>query len=264
MAELHTLDGVEVVAVPPEFALYPYGVFTTFVAAGGGVLGFGDHLARLAHGALELWGHALDLARVRTAVAAHVALLSGETTVRVTLYPSSLPLARPVEAVGCRVLVSSRPLVGAGDGEFAVQRVEFSRELAAVKSTGLTAQLWLRREAQLAGFDDVLFCRGDQVLEGATWSLLVWRSGVVSSPVVGVLPSITVAHLEGVARGLGWRVERRAVSVDELREAELVLAVNATWPARAVTRLDGGVLAVDPVLLEQVLAGYAELARERV
>jgi len=263
---LCSLDGEVLDAVPAELALYPYGVFTTFVAVDGGVLAWDEHAARLARDARSLWGHELDVPRLRTVVAAHLARLLDPSTVRVTLYPASLSLAAPAQAHGCRTLVSSRPTrfpFGPEPG-LAVRTIEHQRESAETKSTALLTPLRLRREAQLAGYDDVLFRRGEEVLEGATWTVLAWRDGEVATPDDGVLHSITADRLGGLAERLGWEFGRRRVGLAELRQAELVLAVNANAPARSVRSVDGEPLTVDEDLLAVLAAAYSALPRDQL
>jgi branched-subunit amino acid aminotransferase/4-amino-4-deoxychorismate lyase len=263
---LCSLDGEVVDAVPAELALYPYGVFTTFVAVDGCVLAWDDHVARLARDARTLWGHRLDGSRLRAVVGAHLARLPGPATVRVTLYPASLSLAAPAQAQGCRILVSSR---GTGfpfapEPGLSVRTAEHQRESAETKSTALLTPLRLRREAQLAGYDDVLFRRGEEVLEGATWTVLAWRDGEVATPDGGVLHSITADRLGRLAGEMGRVFRRRRVALAELRQAELVLAVNANAPARAVRSVDGEPLTVDEDLLAVLAAAYSALPRDEV
>lgn len=263
---VHTLDGVQVGGVPPEFALHPYGAFTTFVAVDGKVLGWHQHLARLARGARELWGHDLDRDRIGELVGVHLALLGGPASVRVTVYPEELPVATPVGARGCRVLVSSGPteFPFAARGDFAVCSVEHQRDLAEVKSTGMLRQIHLRRQAQLAGYDDVLFRQGDRVLEGSTWSVVAWRDGEASTPAGPVLPSTTVGRLAQIAETLGWRFTSRPWDLAALKQADLVLAANVHQPARAISRIDDEVIAVDEDLLAALAAAYSALPRDPV
>ncbi|MEQ6899944.1 aminotransferase class IV [Nocardioides sp. YIM 152588] len=271
MTTRYSLDGVPVAAVPPDLALYPYGAFTTFVAVDGTVLGWRRHLARLARGAEELWGHRLDHDRVRDAVRAHLADAAsgdgtGPVTVRVTAYPADLRLAAPEEARGCRLLVSSSPATFPFEPVegLTARTAQHTRALAHLKSTDLLTQIRLRRDARLAGYDDALLVDGDRVLEGTTWSVLAWRGGTVGTPDADVLDSITVAHLAEVAAGLGHAVERRTVTLADLAAAELVLAVNVNAPARALARVDDVDLRVDRPLLEAVASAYSALPREPV
>jgi branched-subunit amino acid aminotransferase/4-amino-4-deoxychorismate lyase len=264
--DLHTLDGVEVDGVPAEFALYPFGVFTTFVLVAGRVLGWDAHVTRLAHDAKALWGHDLDRERLASAVRSHSALVDGPRSVRVTLYPEALTIAAPARARGCRMLVSSGPAHFPVEPErtFGVRSVEYAREHAELKSTALFTQIRLRREAQLAGFDDVLFRWGAEVREGATWTVLAWLDGEAITPRDAVLHSITADHLACVAEGMGWRFARRALLLDELTRANLVLAVNVNSPARAISRVDDVDLAVDEDLLEEVARAYAVLPLDSI
>ena len=266
MPNLLSLDGHEIEAVPAEFALYPFGVFTTCVVVDGSTLGWRDHRARLAHDASALWGHAVDDARLRTTVSTHVARLTHPATMRITLYPEELNLASPAGAHGCRTLISSESVdfPFAPHSDFTVCTTEYTRESADLKSTSLIGQIRLRRQAQLAGYDDVLFRRGRAVLEGATWTVLALRDGEVATPTDGVLRSITAEQLGGVAADLGWRFRRRTVGLDELMQAELVLAVNVNNPARAIRRIDEQSLTPDENLLAAMAVAYSALPREVV
>lgn len=266
MTRLHTLDGAEVSGVPPELALYPYGAFTTFVAVDGSVRRWPRHVERLAQGALRLWGHRVDEDSLREVARAHLARLGGPSTVRITLYPEHLPLAAPAQARGCRVLVSSGPteFPYRPQPEIAVTSVAHERDLPDLKSTSLLMPIHLRRQAQLAGFDDALLRHGDRVLEGSTWTVMVWADGEVATPDGAVLRSITADDVGEIARSLGWTFSRRPVDLPELVRADLVLAVNANSPARAIGRLDDDRLSVAPDLLDAIAATFSALPRDRV
>lgn len=267
MPTRHSLDGADVTAVPPEFALHPYGVFTTFVAVEGTVLGWRQHASRLAEGAAELWGHQLDHSMLGSVVRSHLSGASDPAvSVRVTLYPQQFILTAPDEAAGCRVLVSSAP-AGFPFGpvpDLAVQCVQHTRDAAHLKSTDLFTQIRLRRQARLGGRDDALFVSDELVREGTTWSVLVWHGAQVVTPDTDVLDSITVMQLAAVASELGRELVRRPVRRSELCEAELVLAVNVNNPARAIGAVDGLELPADRGLLERVAAAYSALPREQI
>lgn len=270
MATTYTLDGEPVDAVPPAFALYPYGVFTTLVVERGATLGWAMHVERLARGAEQLWGHRPDAERLRALLRAHLARTSGapDQSVRITLFPVNLTIASPERADGARTLIASTPIdpTGADDGGFVIQAVEHTRGTAHLKTTDLFAQIAIKRQVRLAGADDALLTAGGRVLEGLTWTLLVCRDDSLVLPEGPALPSITAHHLAGIARTWGWTTPTRAVPVDELADpaVRLVLAVNANHPLRALTRLDGRDLPVDRELLEHFAAAFAELPRDRI
>lgn len=267
MTRRHTLDGVPVDAVPVDMLLSSYGCFTTFVAVDGSVLAWPRHLARLVSGVQELWGHDLDVDDFSALLRRH---LAGESdpavSVRVSLYPERFVRDRPVDTSGCRVLISSSPQTFPfrASADFAVRTVDAARTLAHLKSTDVLMQLSARRDAQLDGFDDAVFVAGDHVLEGTTWSVLAWRDGRVVSPTGEVLESTTVAQMQTVAVDVGFELERRPLTIDELLAADVVLAANVNTPARAITRVDDHVLRVDADLLEAIAAAFSSLARDAV
>lgn len=267
MAQIYSLDGVQVDAVPPSFALYPYGAFTSFVVADGAVLGWHHHVDRLAVATDELWGHDLDRARLCSVTRRHFELQGpGPASTRITVYPSSFSLAAPDEASGCSMLISSSPtqLPFEPRASFAVKTAQHTRGLAHLKSTDLFTQISLRRAARLEGFDDCLLMSGDEVLEGATWSVLVLRNGRVVTPEARVLRSITVTHLSLVARALGWSFAHEKVSLSDLFGADLVLGVNVNNPARAISHVDGKALSVDAELLGSIARAFRDLPSEIV
>jgi len=261
-----TLDGRPVDAVPSAFALHGYGVFTTFVADAGAVLGWPLHLARLVDGAEALWGHRVDREQVGDVVRAHLRDEPGPASVRVTLFPEHLSVATPEDAAGARILITSTPTVVPEQPtpDLRVQTVVHQRPLWEMKTTTLLPLVALRRAARLAGHDDALLCAGGHLLEGTTWNVLVWRDGEVATPEAGVLPGSTVTHLAEVADGLGHRLVRRPVLHSELDTADLVLAVSVNHPARAITRVDDRALPVDRGLQADIAAGYAALPRRPV
>jgi len=269
---VHTLDGVEVDAVPPDLALLPLGVFTTFVAVEGTVLGWDRHLDRLADGADALWGHRLERDRVVADVRRHLAV-SPRRSVRVAAYPAQVALAEPERASGCRLLVSSSPHEAVSEAVseavaepagLAVRSVEHARSSAVLKHASLGPEVALRRQARLAGADDALFVRGGRVLEGPTWSVVAWSAGTMTSPAEDVLASTTVEALADVAEVLGQQVRRAPLTPADLRAADLVLAVNVHAPTRPLLRLDEHGLSADEDLLGLVRSALARLPRQRV
>lgn len=261
---MHSLDGVEITAIPPEIALYPYGTFTTFVAAHGAVVAWPQHVERLTVAVREMWGHQVEAARLADLVRGHLRRRDDDlAVVRVTIYPERLELASPKDASGCRVLISSRrhePGEESAAG-LRVRSVAHARSFPQQKATDISSQIRLRREAQLAGYDDALFVIDGQVHEGATWSVLTLGDGKAVTPEAGVLPSITVGQLGLVVADLGLEFTPGPVSVAALHDAELVLAVNATHPLRVIRAVDDRSVPVGRDLLREVDRAYAALDR---
>lgn len=265
--QLYTLEGQRVEAFPPAVALYPFGVFTSFVAVDGAVLGWQRHVDRLAVGTAELWDHQLDRDQLADVTRSHLGQQGrSSASVRISIYPRTFSLASPDQADGCMILISSSStsLPFRVSSTFAVTAVQYTRTLPHLKSTGLFTLIHLRRAARLAGFDDALLASGERVLEGTTWSVVVWRQGRVITPNADVLPSVTVEKLGVVARDLGWTFEYGDVQMSDLLAADLVLAVNVNSPVRAISRIDGDDIRVDSRLLADIAAVYNELAPEVV
>jgi branched-subunit amino acid aminotransferase/4-amino-4-deoxychorismate lyase len=260
----HSLDGVACDAVPPEFALHPYGCFTTFLVEEGGVLSWDRHLARLRDGAQQMWGEEIDPAVITSALQQHFGSdHTGVWSVRVSLYPALFDHLAPETAHGHRVLVSSRPAAPPNQAvsELHVRTAQFRRDHPELKSTGLTAQLRIRREVRLAGGDDALFLDGDDVLEGASWSVIALANGRARSPVDGILESTTLSNVMKVLRALGWLTVRGPLTVKDVEAAELVLAVNVNQPIRPITRINEHNVASDRALIAEIVHGYALLER---
>lgn len=267
MPPLYSLDGVATASVPPSFALYPYGAFTSLVVVDGTALGWRRHEDRLAAATAEMWGHRLDRDRLRDLVRTHVGMQGTPAmSMRITVYPDELSLAAPEAARGCRTLVASTPCSAdlPVSETFRVRSVQHRRALPHLKTTDLLAQIAVRRQARLAGFEDALLVAGDEVLEGTTWSVVLWDDQGTVTPADGVLGSVTVAQLEVVAQRLGFSSSARTVHLGDLARSRLVLAVNVHHPARALSQVDHLDLSVDRDLLQAVAAEYRKLERERI
>ncbi|KAL0682581.1 hypothetical protein Bca4012_049428 [Brassica carinata] len=83
------------------------------------------------------------------------------------------------------------------------------------------------REAKSAGFSDVLFldaATGRNIEEVSTCNIFVVKENILSTPPISgtILPGITRKSISELAPDIGYQVQERDVSVDELLEAEEV------------------------------------------
>ncbi|KAL0731044.1 hypothetical protein Bca4012_027138 [Brassica carinata] len=95
------------------------------------------------------------------------------------------------------------------------------------------------REAKSAGFSDVLFldaATGRNIEEVSTCNIFVVKENIVSTPpTLGtILPGITRKSICELARDIGYGVQERDVSVDELLEAEEVFCTGTAVVVKAV------------------------------
>lgn len=132
----------------------------------------------------------------------------------------------------------------------------FTRDSAAVKHIGLHSQLRIRRDAQLAGFDDAVFVEPDgRVSEGGTWNLgFVDQHGTVIWPDAPVLPGTTMLLLQSLAAPKQITAPVQLADVPNMAAA---FATNTTIGVRSVSALDDVRFPQDHPVLEALRVGYA-------
>ncbi|MEU2393538.1 aminotransferase class IV family protein [Streptomyces sp. NPDC007369] len=228
------LNGVAVgVRELQALALVNYGHFTTMRVEDGRVKGLALHLERLRRDCRMLFGVELDGERVR-GLARRMAPGRGAVTVRVTVFDPGLDLGRPVAAGDPQVLVTVRPAGGAVPPPLRVRSTPYVRDVPEVKSVGLFAGLYHRRQAQLCGFDDALFVgAGQLVSEGATWNVGFVDGGRVVWPDAECLDGVTMQLLQQV-----HPYTCRSVRLGDVGGFEAAFATNAAMGVRAVRAVD--------------------------
>ncbi|CAA7048355.1 unnamed protein product [Microthlaspi erraticum] len=95
------------------------------------------------------------------------------------------------------------------------------------------------QEAKALGFSDVLFldaATGRNIEEVSTCNIFIVKGNVVSTPLTSgtILPGITRKSITELARDLGYQVQERDISVDELLEAEEVFCTGTAVVVQAV------------------------------
>ncbi|CAD5315105.1 unnamed protein product [Arabidopsis thaliana] len=94
-------------------------------------------------------------------------------------------------------------------------------------------------EAKSSGFSDVLFldaATGKNIEEVSTCNIFILKGNIVSTPPTSgtILPGITRKSICELARDIGYEVQERDVSVDELLEAEEVFCTGTAVVIKAV------------------------------
>lgn len=100
------------------------------------------------------------------------------------------------------------------------------------------------RYARAKGFDDVIFTAGEQVLEGATSTIVTLRGNKVRTPQPGgpVLAGTTQALLFDAAERAGYNCKAKPMYLGDLLKADQVWLVSSTRGPVLVTQLDDQVL----------------------
>ncbi|MEV4557685.1 aminotransferase class IV [Kitasatospora sp. NPDC049285] len=228
------LDGRPVTADQLQaLALTNYGHFTTMLVEDGRVRGLDLHLTRLERDCRTLFGTAPDRERIR-GFARRLAPQRGAAILRITLFDPAIDLGSIGGAAEPRVLVTTRPAGGGEPGPIRVRTVRYRRELPQVKSVGLFGALRLRREAQLAGWDDALFLDDqDRITEGGTWNVGFLRGDRVVWPRGGYLPGTAMALLRAACGGTEEPVGPELAGIDA------AFATNAAVGVRPIAAVDG-------------------------
>ncbi|MEU8580338.1 aminotransferase class IV [Streptomyces abikoensis] len=261
MAELNgkpvTLDDLQ------SLALTNYGHFTTMRMEDGTIRGLSLHLDRLVRDCRIVFGVELDRDRTLDHIRKAADGVTGIAGIRVTVFDPALDLSRPSAAKDPHVLVNLRPAGALTPPPLTAKTFTFTRDNAEVKHVGLHPQLKLRRDAQLAGFDDAVFTEPDgRVSEGATWNLgFVDRQGTVVWPDAPVLPGTTMLLLQSLDAPKQITAPVRLADVPAMAAA---FATNASIGVRTVSALDDVRFPQDHPALTALRDAYAAIPGERL
>jgi len=113
-----------------------------------------------------------------------------------------------------------------------------TRELPEAKSTNYLTAMRLAGTMRAAGAIDVLYHDGAHVAECARSALAVIKGDTLVTRREGVLESVSMQNLLGLARER-MRVEERAITLNELDDADEVLTTGSVRGVVPVTAIDG-------------------------
>ncbi|MCC7634986.1 aminotransferase class IV family protein [Stenotrophomonas rhizophila] len=217
-------------------ALANYGHFTSLQVRGAAVQGLDLHLQRLQQGTAELFGAALDPARVQAWMAqALQAEGVADAALRVTVFSRRFDFRQPLRPVEVDVLVAVAAPVHMPADARRLRTVVYQRELPHLKHVGTFALFAQRRRALQDGFDDALFITDDgQVSEGSTWNIAFQQGRQIVWPQAPALRGTQERLLQAGFAQQGQQV--RAVALSELGDFDGAVACNSAgvWPIAAV------------------------------
>ncbi len=103
------------------------------------------------------------------------------------------------------------------------------RNFPAIKSTDYHAAVMNTIVARQQGFHEMIFLNDQNgVLEGSTFNFGVWANEVAVIPEAEVLEGLTMKFCLELLNEAGVKVERRSVTLDELKDAEEVFITSST------------------------------------
>lgn len=235
------LEGLPVTAdALSAAALINYGHFTSMRVEGSRVRGLDLHLERLARDSQTLFGVSLDTERVRALARKLARQMSVPVMMRVTIFDPELSLGHPDAGSRPRVLITLRPVGAEVAPPIRLKVARYQRELPEVKHIGLFGTVYQRRQAQRAGFDDVLFVGPNGLItEGATWNIGFIREGRVSWPEADCLSGVTMRLASAAMERSGIEVRREPIALDQVSAADSAFITNAGVGMRLVAAIDG-------------------------
>ncbi|MBX3693145.1 aminotransferase class IV [Dokdonella sp.] len=248
---------IEINGEPPrvealaQLAQVNYGHFTTLQVRERRAQGFDLHLERLDAATRRLFGTPLDGGQVRTWV--RRVLDDEPASLRITVFSQAFDREHSERNVPVDVLVTT----GAGREPLRtplqVTACVHERTMPGLKHVGTFDLHALRREARLAGSDDVLFTRVDgTIAEGSTWNLGLWDGVRVVWPLAPALDGVTRRLLDLGLRECGIESTHRPVRIDELASFSVAFASNTTSPVRPIVALAGHRFANDAAVLGRI------------
>ncbi|WP_314410033.1 aminotransferase class IV family protein [Streptomyces sp. DSM 40484] len=254
MAELNgkpaTLEDIQ------GLALTNYGHFTSMRMEDGTIRGLSLHLDRLVRDCRIVFGVELDRERTLSYIRKAADGVTGVAGLRVTVFDPALDMGRPGDANDPHILVNLRPGGALSPPPLTAKTFTFTRDNAQVKHIGLHPQLRLRREAQLAGFNDAVFVEPDgRISEGGTWNLgFIDQEGTVTWPDAPVLPGTTMLLLQSLDTPKQITAPVLLADVPNMAAA---FATNTTIGVRSVSALDDVQFPQDHPVLDALREGYA-------
>ncbi|WP_093614221.1 aminotransferase class IV family protein [Streptomyces indicus] len=246
-----------------RLALTNYGHFTSMRMEDGTIRGLSLHMDRLARDCRIVFGVELDREQTLKYIRQAAEGLTGVAGLRVTVFDPAIDMGRPSEAQDPHILVNLRPGGEMSPPPLTAKTFPFTRDSAEVKHIGLHPQLRLRREAQLAGFDDAVFVEPDgRVSEGGTWNLgFIDQDGTVVWPEAPVLPGTVMLLLRSLDAP---RQITAPVSLADIPNMAAAFATNTTIGVRTVSAIDDVQFPQDHPVLAELRTAYAGIPGERL
>ncbi|MGV8928183.1 MAG: aminotransferase class IV [Brevundimonas sp.] len=230
-----------------HLALVNYGAYTSFRVEGGGVRGLDLHLERLAASALELFGEAVDAARMRDLMRRAVEGRA-DCWLRVNLFSPAISPRTPDWKGRPTVMTATFPPPAPLGESVRLQSRIYARETPHLKHVATYGLIRARRLAKTDGFDDALFVdEAGRVSEGSLWNIGFIRNEQVIWPqapmLAGIAQSLVQRGLEGA--GLGGATE--PVGLADLPSFDAAFICNSATPACAVASIDGRAFGAPPL-----------------
>jgi branched-chain amino acid aminotransferase len=217
-----------------------FAIFEIFRVEAGVPIFLETHLARLAHSAHAI---GLPLPRDAEALTADVHALveasaPGVTAVHILVTGGPSDDGVTFRQPTCAVTALNLPPRASAPAGANLITHQHTRELPEAKSTNYLTAMHLAAAMRTAAAVDILYHDGVRVTECARSALAIVQGDTLVTRREGVLASVSMTNLLGLARAR-MPVEERAITVGELRAADEVLTTGSVRGVVPVTAIDG-------------------------
>lgn len=236
-------------------ALVNYGHFTSMQVRDRRVQGLDLHLQRLDSATRELFGHALEGARVREYLRQIVADDTRPLSLRVNVFSRGLDRDRPLDPALPDVLVTTSAARALPATPLRIGSVRYTRELPHIKHVGTFGLFHQKRLAQARGFDDALFVdAGGTVSEGSIWNIGFFDGTRVVWPDAPALRGISMQLLDAGLRDRGVPTLTRRVELAEVASFRAAFFTNSSCAVKPIAGIDAVEFETDADLIAMLEA----------
>lgn len=217
-----------------------YAVFDFFRIHNGKPVFLNDHLSRLYQSAAMMHLH-LSYSKEQLTELIHQLMLKNnlpESGMRITLtggYSSNgYDIATP------NLIITQQPLhINANKGLRLITH-QYQRQLSAVKTIDYLMAIYLKKNIEEQGADDVLYCNGRFIRECPRANFFIVLPGKkVITPRTDILSGITRRQLLQNIAGHGVDVFETDVTMDDLQQAEEAFVTSTTKSIQPVITVNG-------------------------
>jgi branched-subunit amino acid aminotransferase/4-amino-4-deoxychorismate lyase len=244
------VDGRNATAEQLRFPAFSYGHFTAMQVRGRKVRGLGLHLTRLDAANRELFGAGLDGDVFRDHIR-HALGDMADASVRVYIGENGRDEVSIMVTIRGPIEVTTEPV--------GLMSVPYQRSEPHIKHLGDHGQVYHRRRAELAGFDDALLTGPDgRISECGIANIAFFDGSSAVWPDAPALQGITMQLIEPRLANGGVPTRRGPVNVRDLDAYGAAFVTNARGIV-PVGRIDDATMTVDTDLMRTVAKMYGSV-----
>ena len=245
------VDGSEATAEQLRFPAFTYGHFTAMQIRNRSVRGLELHLSRLDAANRELFGARLDGELVRDRIRHALGDEMADASVRVYVGENGPDHVSIMVTVRGPIEVTAEPI--------GLMSVPYQRSEPHIKHLADHGQVYHRRRAALAGFDDALLTGAEGVISECGIANIAFFDGTsVVWPDAPALQGITMQLVEPRLPDAGVGTRRGPVRLRDAGSHRAAFATNSRGIV-PVGRIDGVEMAVDADLMRTVAGVYGSV-----